>query len=163
MLFRSLLGDLHQHSPRDSVEYGKCEQDFLNALGCEPNNGIAHAQIGHLYLQTKRYMEAKKHLEAASLLLNSPSTVLADLYEVGRSTTNAAQATQLKALWQQRLTAEREALLLGKRLLAEPENMGLKRRYQEVVSQLGQEVSLPVATPVIESNPTTLLQSKVIQ
>lgn len=158
-----LLGDLHLRSAVGSKEQESSLQDFLNALHCDPTNGIAHAQLGHLYRQKKQFREAIRHLEAASLLLHSPSTVLSDLYETYKACGDMAQGEQLRTLLAQRQSTESEAQTLSKRLMAEPENMVLKRRYREVLSQLAQEVPLPSPPFALEAEPKSPLQSKVLR
>lgn len=158
-----ILGDLHQHYPPGSPENEKSEQEFLIALQRDPVNGVAHAQLGHLYRLRKRYPESIKHLEAASLILHSPSGVLIDLYETYKTSGNTAQAMRLKGLVGEREQREQEAIVLGKRLMSDPGNPLLKRRYRELLGLLGQEVSLPSTTPMLDTDSATPLHSKVLR
>jgi FimV-like protein len=55
------LGDLLVHSGRSS----DAERYFKHAVALDPNFAPAQAALGQLYVQQRRYAEAKKHLEKA--------------------------------------------------------------------------------------------------
>ena len=55
------LGDLLLHIGRPS----DAERYFKHAVALDPNFAMANAALGHLYVQQRRYAEAKKYLEKA--------------------------------------------------------------------------------------------------
>ncbi len=67
------LGDLLLHGGRSS----DAERYFKHAVALDPNFAPAQAALGQLYVQQRRYAEAKKHLEKA---VSSPQNYLTHYY-----------------------------------------------------------------------------------
>jgi tetratricopeptide (TPR) repeat protein len=143
----ALSGSISLYYPPQSVGFKAGEAEFLTALRLDPSDGAAHYQLGRYYCLQEKHERAVRHLEAASLLLNSPSRVLDDLSTAHAALGHGEIAKSIRALCSNRRQLEKEAFALAKHLEIDRTNPLARQRYTQVIHQLEKEIDIPQYVP----------------
>jgi predicted Zn-dependent protease len=124
--------------PRDTPESRSAAGLFLKALQCDPTNGLAHAKLGYLYVNTGDAARGIRHLEAARLLRYSQSSLLYTLARAYRSAGRDADSERVQREYQQIAKLEQQLTLLERQAQTAQGDAALQKRLRDTAAALDQ-------------------------